>query len=1420
MYRTSETSGLSTMSVAVENLKPSTNYVLVVNGSYTKDEALYNRDFIQKAFVTSSVGVTLAKNYFTTDTLSFYLNKETYSEVESVEVKIMDLDGNLIENQKVTFNENKKEVIFDELDRNTSYKIQVYNFLYNNSIVADLFTMDYEYRTLKTKPTFGDPSFVIDKKNGIFTIELDEINDLDNGIESLQYKIYSALDTEEGSEIQIIEKTNKASSDLKVDGTLYSRNKAYQFKVVAIFNDNEKEYEYETGFSSIMQMDGKTFPTITFTEGTEHGITFERIEGTLNINDPEATIDRNSNFKIIYSDSVGTSKTVTAGANSRIAIDFNNLRQNESYTITLIGNINLADGNPNVTDCVIGSLTVQTKKSNPLTAQMGIKSTEISNAFDVTLRLIDTENEDTSLEINTLTGITVNLYKGDSTDTINKIGTYKLFDTNTMPYVSTIKDRMYNTDIELTPETFGLLSTDDDVASAQSFTFEVTNAYDYTNYPNVFGVLNNTFNVRSNGTIPGIPQDENKRMSLGAVYNSTEPPTNIWGTRGELDATTIIGYSFKANYDNSAKYAKKIHYYIYDYDYSLEEPIYSVDYEVPTSGSISYMKVPVSDGIDYDQPKGNGLRRGNRYVFGYTIELDTNYDGTVNYLYSMDGLGDPIKSQMVWCPKQTPYIKSYPSNFDATNKKLTYKFFINDIDHAISGPLKAFRKDTNEIGSMTISDSRNWNTSMTFTWNTKDTLTFKVNHAIYNINATTSPSTKVFGYQTVDFTKTFGELAYETSVSTNKIMFELLDFQNNAELRARAIGAKVRFYNANHDKTIDNAEISEDSGIISVDLTDIEEFLGENFNTDVQVYYDNGSTGFDLVDTNNYGFAMKQITNESFDGRYMYSDDTGENLIASESAARSKFEITSKNFDDGRLTIKSKYNNIPMNLDVSAGDATYELYGVPFYFKGVSLSTKVTNGPSKFESIVPCITLYENNRSTLRSQLVTASYKPTLSGITAGSIKDDKIYVKLYETDQLESFHDLVEEKSISVGSFSGHVQSFENLKASTNYYFIIGAYLSDGQGGYNWTQLYDFSEASTNTKYYFKTLGDIGVSNIKLEYKPVNYSNKYFELTYNLDQTSGFNSITYTLYKLGASGEYEEVILDDVNVWFNYASRGGFAENMSVILPIEEGIMQSNKNYKVVIRAFYEDGTNSLELTKNNQGDPAGSHIFMFKKLSKPYVGVSAGFREENLETGVSEAIIFTTKSYDSNKVMVNDEYVVQLLDMDNNDITPEGWTKTASAENFNNRYIYENFVHGTRYKMRLYYTENLFNDYRENLTQTYYEWILDTSSEGISVGNIETTTNISSPYNITLSFYNSYRLEEINMLEYSIIAADGTPVCDATVEFTPTLTIDSGGNTYYYFMLNDLLEDSGTYVIQLHFLKDNEMISEESVQYLIIGN
>ena len=146
----------------------------------------------------------------------------------------------------------------------------------------------------------------MNKRDSTFTLRLTNVIDPDNGIQGYRYEIYDTRTGLDEAPVYTKEVSSNEEIIVNVDEKIISRGVPYTFKVIALFNDNEKIVEYESEYSDIMKMDGVAFPTVRFEKET---ITYERIQGKLIIEDPNNTIstDETNTLLVTYTDSTGYS---------------------------------------------------------------------------------------------------------------------------------------------------------------------------------------------------------------------------------------------------------------------------------------------------------------------------------------------------------------------------------------------------------------------------------------------------------------------------------------------------------------------------------------------------------------------------------------------------------------------------------------------------------------------------------------------------------------------------------------------------------------------------------------------------------------------------------------------------------------------------------------------------------------------------------------------------------------------------------------------------------------------------------------------------------------------------------------------------------------------------------------------------------
>ncbi|MEG2831562.1 MAG: hypothetical protein RR923_02160 [Bacilli bacterium] len=1382
VYQIKEVQGTMNLNIEAENLSPETSYIFVVSSSYTKGGNTYKRDFIQKSFITESVGIDINKDYFTSNTLSFMVTKKSYSKIKAFDATLLDMNDKIIKTIKIDFDLLKQDstnFMFDNLANNTTYKLRITNYLYTDSIITDSYINDQKYKTLRVKPTIGNNSFTINKKSSSFTLKLNNIKDPDNGIKSFRYEIYDARAVS-AQPIQVVEKKSNSSVDVLVDEATIFRGLPYTFKVIALFDDNEKEYEYETELSAIMKLDGVSFPIVKF---DPQEITFERIKGNIVIQDNGNTIalDDGSKMTITYTDSVGITKSFTSSGSLSIPLNINYLRKNETYTISVYAKVDLQDGNVPIDNCYIGSTIVRTLDTNPfyLTYNVDIKDT--TNSFKINARLGDNNSTSSILEANTMSGLIFNLYEGTSTTgTLAK--TVRKVDRNLDEYVSELKTDFYDKQFNITPALFNLRNED---LKAEYYTIEVKSAYDYTSYKNEIGIVNNIMTVKTVGFVPSLPSDPNNSMDIKAIRNKDSGAKH----RDDLDEETIVGYQVKGIYDNSNKYAVSLNYKLFNSKTGVL--VETKKYNVEADGSINYVPFYLSDGTNFNTIDKD-FRRGNEYYFTFTVDIDLNQDKIPETTYPANP-NIILKSEIQKPNKQEPKILMYPSVSDANS--FTWKYKISDIDNSIVENKLYYTINSIPKNPINFIKSPNYEL-IKFTNIETGFLEVFLKKALQKENAHITNEQLV--YQNFDGLYNPPAVKYTIYNDVNRVVISFIE-NDTLSFFDRVAGAKIVF--TADGKTITKDYMQINNGNIVVDYSELEQFLGKNISTEVFLYYDSGITGYD---TNSTTTALQMINNNTvdYDGKY-YFMNTATSFATNYSAAKSLFN-TNLNLVTSKIDVLNLITNKTTSLSISQNKGgisyNYEILMPKVLKKQTGVNT--SNPTFTFNKIIPSISLL-NDKGTLdiSPALVSAKFKVKLFGAGGNRVKDNKIYLDIFKTNDAGTTSEYVNTNTYTIEQLKGVITA-EGLTPKTNFYAKIYAYILSGDV-YVKENLYD-SDFQSNTKnYYFKTLGDVGITNVSAKYEATSYIERKIKLTYNLREIVGYDRIEYKIYKIikNADGTTTDELVN-----FNIESDIILSSSMTKYINIPPGCgIVSNEEYRVVIRPYAKMQiggiTEDIELTPNN------NTIFSLNKLSEPYVGISSiVLRNNTLE--------YKVNFYDSSKAVVNDVYQVQFLDDLGTDITPTIYKGMSFDTGASRKFTLPNLVEGKRYTIKILYDINLINELASIVKKTNIYRSTLVATDGISIGNFSVITDLNDNSRMRLLFYDSYKLTDIDTIRYSIYSSSGYSI-DGEERFIPITITLSEGIVYYYYTLNTILPSAGQYYLQLQFIKGNSVITEQSIEY-----
>ncbi|MGE5455544.1 MAG: hypothetical protein ACM3O4_00335 [Ignavibacteriales bacterium] len=1395
VYMKEDDTGSYNLNVVLENLKPETNYTLITTATYTQEDVEYTKDFISKAFRTESIGISYVKDYFTKNELSFTVKSEAFSKVEKAEMVLLTSYGDLLKTIEIDGALAKSpegvNVLFDSLTPNTKYVVKLMNFLYDGSVILNEYEMTTNCSTLKNKPTLGLTSFIIDKKNGLFTLKVNNVSDIDNGISSYRYEVYDARNLESGDNkpLFVIEKDKLSSIDLLVDEVSVFRGVPYVFKLIAEFYDNEKYIEYESEYSDVFKMDGVEFPTIRF-EPTN--VTFERISGTILITDKGNTIRLDENvMTVVYSDSTGNTNSFTSAGNLAIPISVNNLRANETYTISLYATINLQDGNPTVDNCFIGSVVVKTKETKEFVVNYNVDNTSVLNAFTVLTNLGTESGIDNTLEAGTLTGITFNLYAGQSTNG-TLVKTVKKVDRNLAFYDSDLKNDYYDKSFAITPEFFGAKNSD--ITDAY-YTIEVVNAYDYTNYKNNIPIRNKTITVKTNGFVPDLPPDYNTAIEVLPIRNKDAGDRY----RAELLPETIIGYRVKAGYDNSKQYVKYLKYYVYNADTGQSLIPEGVKVDVLTN--IEYTEFYLNDGTPYEIIDSE-LRRGNNYYFAYEAYLDLNFDGMAETKYPYDdanGNSIILRSSTISPNKQPAKFQLYPSTSDDTT--MTWKYRYVDIDNSLLyqgfEPKIGTSSKTIQNIQQTL-DNLVFN-SVTFTSLSKGLFSINVTEAL--IKTTDNVQKKKLASLYFDGLYTLPNLQFHTELDVNRVIISILDYETNIDAIKKIAALKVTFDSGGQTIVKDYVPLENDSVII--DLSEISQFINQQITVSVEAYYDSGITGFettkDLV-------ALHTATDSPSNREYL--------TINQQNNFRGDFgtagSIYTRTFTPTLITIKNLITNYTKSIPVSS--ATCDEGGISYNyeyltFKQLETKALASNGTNviQFNYIVPGVSLLNAlGKLDISPTLRYADVMIELYGINASDIQNDLIYLELYQTDDTGIESTFVREMTFPVSALTKPI-NIPDLYPKSQYYFKLFAYIYDGTN-YIKQQLYDIDFKSSTKLYYFSTLSNIGISNVQTKYSAVTYSNKFIDITYDLEQIIGYDKIKYELYKY----VYNETtsLFEKVPVDIEISDDLIFTNKMTKRINCPPGSdFTFDTNYNLVITPY---AYVQIPLYGQQYEIELGNKIsqdFYLDRLRAPFVGITSTSTDDiGLE--------FKINIFDISKTIVNGTYTVKILDNNNLDVTPEQYKNVEySILNLNNTIKLSQLQRAKEYTLIV----TTYVDYSNNITDSqkvdtlYKASTLDDS--GIDIGNVYSTMNPISRSKIDLSFYNSYKLTYITNIRYSIYNASGYAQ-DNEIPFIPTQYLNDDG-LYYLITLPENLPSSGIYYIEIQFLNNNTVIKTASLEH-----
>lgn len=1392
VYEHVESLGIYNFDLEVSTLEPNTEYILDVESEYTVDNSKYNKNFIYKTFTTSTLGIDIIKDLFTADSLKFNVEVDKDSKVKQAEFVLVNDKDEVLQTKlfKVSDTDQKEDSLeFLGLNSNTSYKIKITNILCEDQIIANIDSLTKTFVTLKAKPEISGANFEIDKRNSLFYLNLDNHKDIDNGIKEYIYEIYDTrtennLDTP----IQTISTTTPEKVNLAIDDIKIFRNVGYVFKVVVLFDDNEKTCEYESEYSPVMKMDGIQFPTLRFEESN---VTFESIKGNIIIEDSGNAIDLNQDtvFNIIYTDSVGITKSFTSQGSLTIPIDINNLRANETYKFSVYGKIDLKDGNNPIEQCYIGGIIVKTGLPKNMVASFESLTSTVKDTFAVNFMLKNEVAGQGTLEPQTLTAMEFSIYPGQVVDgslpTSSPIKSIKLVDNNTKPYESDLKTAVYDNNVTINPEFFGLKNQD---FRNEYYTITVTGAYDYTDYKNPLPILNNVYTVKTNGVIPDLPLDPNNALDVSVIRNRDAAVVD-----SNLQPETIVGYNVMSLYDNIDMYARKITYKAYDSITNVM--VDSKEYQIAEDGIIPSARFNVLNGTPFNIVDTDGLRRGNMYYFTYEVELDLNRDGSAEtkYPYVYNNKEVILRSKNQATPKQAPEFLIYPKI--STANTITYKYKNADVDNAIENNNMLEAKIDNITVDRQAINMQEYEKFSELTFN-----------KLYKGNLTVNMTKRLLKYNDIEKEilineyfeglSSLGDISYTIELESNKVIILFKDLSGQLD---NVAAARVEFLASDGELVVrDFQEIN--NNMIVINLNDISSLLKKDLTVNVYAYYDSGIEGYETDASKFVAYQKKYVAGEE---KYFYMLNSSGNLV--ETPTLSKNIYSSIRSDTNLALTGVMDNSLKGNITLNYSRNGFMYQGNVILQKQIDEYKLFCSGSNniRFDLIIPGISLKDaNDEWEIQTEISSVTFKADIIKDVVPRIEGDLIYIDIYKTDENGKNPIFIRTESRLISEFASEI-TIANLDPKTYYYMKFKTNVIQDDNSISEKELYDIDYQVIGKNYYFSTLADVGISNINVSYNPISYNEKYINISYNLEKITGYQKIEYKIYKYNTSTlKYElfdDQITDDLLI----------KSAMLKKIQINPGsIYKFGEKYKVDIIPIAEITTLTGEKKELELGTK--SKEFVLPTLREPNVAIKA------LRNEVTKSVDFKVTIYDIDKIIQDDKYTITILDENFNDITPEICKKSYDVNLINNNITLTGFDATKRYTFVVYLKLDYDND-KLNLYNYEKKYVLNPINEyGILIGDIQAVKDPNVSNNIDLIFKDSYKLTSINQVRYSIYNINGY-VKTGIKDFIPTM-VGKDDEVYYSFKIDEPLNNYGKYFIELQFLVNNQVVETDTLEYIYL--
>jgi len=1441
--------------IEIATLDPDKEYTLVVKSTFKVEDTEYTKNFIYKIFRTPIFGMTLSKDVFTYESLAFNINFNSDSKIEKVDIMLEDPLGNEITQTRTIENKSGKQqkAQFTGLTEDKEYIVKIANIKLQKAPMQSYKTYDYKYKTLKKIYEFenGETSteLTVQKNERDSNFILSIPISLENaGIETLNYEIYTITDSVETIIDNRIVSTNEIT--LKVDGEKFKRNVEYFARVYATLYDNEKTVEYliaKTTNSFIM--DTKQFPTIKF---EEDNVTFEAIRGRILIQDEFGTIEDDydvlikcvSNFAEVITWKTKISSSVSEPS---IAIDINNLRKNTTYRIEVYATLDLEDGNGLAKDCYIGTAIINTKNDAKLNAEWEENKAGDLNKVSLQLKTIKQENdENVDLAASTLTKMTINLYEGQGTENKTPFAKFDFEDHYSEEYKSEIKEEFYDKPYLVIDEKNvflrGKMQTDVKLDNKSYYTLEITQLYDYTNNPNPDGTKGNEIEViettvktiETGNAIPDNPEKaedflitepitkemlkDNSNYYKGLVDYPTKIDDII--NNSNISNDTVVAIEMFAEQTVQEFKGGRITYYIYDnsergYNQDKNQAFKAANLKIEKritkeTDGMPHALMLLTNAKDAQE---NDMLRGKTYYFTCEIQNAFGEVFPSNPNINSNWWADKAKVyQQIY--KQQATITMYPST--STSNTHTFKYKLTDIDEAMvsefechiegeptprstvdkeetSGDYRAITFDnladiTNNKLEVRIKQKLHENIPVTIR-NIIQQSGYKSKKDFDNNNFSFEVDNQMNGYTHSKINIKLSSEGIDNVTDIAKVIINFKDGQNTLSTVVRNM-ERIIDENSGNKNGPWNIEIPYYE-IIEKATTDIKD---KTLNVSMDIYYDNGNTGFDIGTTNGVAFKNNEGKWLTFNGSNYTKNSEYPNIH--------EFNGAFPNYTINNTAIDLKQAE-EYGVGINANEAI-----VP---KEISKLT-IEGGNITISNVVPTVSGVKMNAMLDIAQLEFKDFKnkDTLA------INQDSLYVEIYTDKDCQSkdstkkltitnniseyINDLQQNTIFYYKLFvSNSAEDIQEFNSNTCYYLYD---LDKDKEGCIYNFATNESEIILNDNYFIAN--SYTDKSIKFSFEPKFIGDSKYKYVYNIYEGKLMDSNPTILYN---NDEYKPLY---TSTKIDCEIKNSVIEHIVSADPTNGNYkIKYNTDYTLEVVAIYEDPNKEIDVIKGygkkSINIPAVTKDNLFIQMSR-YKKEENGL---NIKFNLSEDYK-CFKPNDNNELF--DVKIYYGADKDNINTELDilkSINKTSESANFDVA-IFDNTIY-ENYYFKCTVTVNIDSDNDGNVDEIkIFENIMEPS---INSGFGTINANIVNDKKIKFIFNEASpnKIQETKKIKYTLYDADNKSLCNEITEYV-NISVTNENQLYYETtttILNAKSEEvdlSEVRTILISFINENE--------------